>query len=129
MAEKIALVTLSDYISYVNSDFFNLRNTSSISVVDDFEYLNYNSLYKYKDILLKNCITVTLTPKELKQYRFRPRLLSKMIYGTENLFYLLLILNNVTVERFNIREIKLLSIADRSIIEDIINKEKSMGNI
>lgn len=121
--------TLTEYIAEVGKDFFNLRKTSVISSVDGFEYLSYNVLENYLPIIKTNAVTVSLTAAEMKKYRYRPQLLSKVIYSTENLYYLILLLNDMTVETFTPEELTLINKSDRSIIENIINKEIKQGTI
>jgi len=121
--------TLTEYINEVKKDFFNLRNVSTIKVTDGFEELVSISVDKYIDILKAKAIKVTLNDNDTKTYKYKPRLLSKVLYDTENLFYLILLLNDMTVETFIPEEILLLNRSDRELIEIIVNKEKTAGNI
>jgi hypothetical protein len=125
----MAVKTLTEYITTVSSDFFNLRKTSSLLVVDGFEVVLFNVLEPYLDILKKRAVLVTLTPPDVLKYKFKPQLLSKILYDTENLFYLILYMNNMTVETFIPEEVYLLNKSDRALVENIINKEQSQGTI
>jgi len=121
--------TLSEYIKEVKNDFFNLRNVSTIKVTDTFEEIVSVSVDNYLTMLKENAILVTLNAADVNKYKYKPRLLSRVLYDTENLFYLILLLNNMTVETFIPEEIYLLNKSDRSLVEVIINKEKTAGNI
>ena len=121
--------TLTEYANSINKDFFNLRNVSKIEVFEGFEFLSSIVLENYIDILMDNAEFITLTEKETKQYSYKPKALSKFLYDTENLYYILLLLNNMTVETFVPKQIYVLSSSNRSLIEDIINLEKKLKNI
>ena len=65
--------------------------------LDEKFVVNMNCLFeKYYELLTDYAVTVTLTEEEYFRYRFKPRLLSKDLYGTYNLHFLLLKLNHIT---------------------------------
>jgi len=121
--------TLTQYASVVNKDFFNLRKVSKIETFDGFEFLASISIERYLDILLENAETITLSETEANKYKYKPKVLSKFIYDTENLYYLLLLMNNMTVETFNPTTLVVLSASNRSLVEDIVNLERKLKNI
>jgi hypothetical protein len=125
----MAAKTLDEYIEQTNRDFFNLRKTSVLLTVDGFETIQRNVLEDYLPIITSRAVTVTLTAADMKKYWYKPRLLSKVIYNTENLYYLILQLNNLTVETFTPTQLILLDQSSREIIENIINKEINQGTI
>jgi len=125
----MAAKTLTEYANSIDRDFFNLRKASKIAVHEGFEYLSYIVLENYLDILLENAEYVTLSDQEVKRFSYKPKALSKFLYDTENLYYLLLLLNNMTVETFVPKKIYVLSASNRTLIEDIINLEKKLKNI
>jgi hypothetical protein len=121
--------TLAQYTGIVNKDFFNLRKVSKIDTFDGFEFLASISLERYLDILLENAESITLSENEVKRYIYRPKLLSKFLYDTENLYYLLLLMNDMTVERFDPSTLLVLSSSNRSLVEDIVNLERKLKGI
>jgi len=125
----MASKTLSQYINEVSIDFFNLRKVSKLEVIDGFEVLQRISIEPYIDTLKSNAILVSLNPGDVSRYKFKPRLLAREVYGSENLFYLILMLNDMIVETFVPEQIYLLNRSDRSIVEDIINKERQQGRL
>lgn len=70
--------------------------------------VNMSYLYeKYYDILLDHAVTVVLTEEEYLKYRFKPKLLSKDLYGTYDLHFMLLRLNHIyTIAQFDFQELK-----------------------
>lgn len=125
----MAAITLDEYIEQTSRDFFNLRKTSVLLTVDGFETIQRNVLEDYLPIIVSRAVTVTLSPTDMAKYWYKPRLLSKAVYNTENLYYLLLMINNMTVETFTPTKLTLLDRASREIIETIINKEIKQGTI
>lgn len=121
--------TLTQYATVVNKDFFNLKKVSKIETFDGFQFLSSISVERYLDILLDNAESITLNDNEVKKYIYRPRALSKFLYDTENLYYILLLMNNMTVETFNPSSLVVLSASNRSLIEDIVNLERKLKTI
>jgi Base plate wedge protein 53. len=121
--------TLTDYANSIDKDFFNLRKASKIEVFDGFEFLSAIIIENYLDILKENAEYVTLSDEEVKRFSYKPKALSKRLYDTENLYYVILLMNNMTVETFVPKNLYLLSSSNRTLIEDIINLEKKLKNI
>ena len=119
--------TLDEYVSQISKDFFRIRNTSVIKTVENFEVLDTLKIEPYLNIIRSNAVLVTLDEEDILKYKYKPQLLSQVIYGTENLYYLILLLNNMTVEEFIPKDIYLLTASNRTLIEDIINKENKSG--
>ncbi len=125
----MAITTLTDYISSTRADFFYIKNNSVIRTVESFDIIDSVVIEPYIKILKNNALVISLSDKEIEMYRYKPRLLSKLIYGTENLYWILLFLNDMTVEEFVPKNIYVLTSSNRSLIETIINKERSLGTI
>lgn len=121
----MAAKSLTDYISQVSKDLFYFRNISTIDNILGVEILSSIKMEQYLNILQKNAELITLDPLDVIKYSYKPQLLSQVIYGTENLYYMILLLNNATVENFIPKNIYLLSASNRALIESIINKENS----
>ena len=89
---------IKDIIEYgkrasLTTDDLSLKTIVTNSLDEKF-VVNMNCLFeKYYELLTDYAVTVTLTEEEYFRYRFKPRLLSKDLYGTYNLHFLLLKLN------------------------------------
>lgn len=125
----MAAKTLNEYMNGVKADFFYIKSISKISEYSGYELLDTISIEPYIKLLKARSQLVELPDSDVQKYKFKPRLLSNLIYGTENLYYIILMLNDMTVETFIPKKIYLLSSSNRSLIETIINKERSRGNI
>lgn len=75
---------------------------------------------KYYELLTDYAVTVRLTEEEYLRYRFKPRLLSKDLYGTYDLHYLLLKLNHITsVIYFDYTELRVFTPEIVSLLNEI----------
>lgn len=87
--------------------------------------VNMNALFeRYYDILLDTVETVTLTETEYLKYRFKPKLLSNDLYGTPELHFMLLRLNNMcSVTEFDTMTLKVFGTGLVSTLNEIMIKE------
>jgi len=82
-------------------------------------------LDKYDAILKDIIVTRTLTTEEFNKYQYNPKLLSYDMYGTVELWSLLLYVNQLhSTSQFSINPIKVYNYKILSIIESIMNLEK-----
>jgi len=60
--------------------------------------------------LLKETVNINLTDDEFIKYKYKPRLLAQDVYGNQEFFHIILILNNMkNFAAFNKKNIKLLN--------------------
>ena len=80
---------------------------------------------KYRGIIFQNCIEIEFTGDELvTRYMYKPRLFSDDLYGTMELWYLVLWLNDLSsVTQFNKSKYIVLHPKNFSVLEEIIKKE------
>lgn len=88
--------------------------------------INITNLFEqYYEILLENTVVVTLTDDEYLKYRFKPKVLSFDLYGTIELHYLLLRLNNVySVTNFDFTELRVFNTNILDLLNEIMVLEK-----
>lgn len=90
--------------------------------INKIEYDVYNVISDYLQDLKKMCTTVVLSDKEYYTYRFRPKLLADYLYGNGELYFIILMLNDMwSVKDFDIRTLKLISKTDLSNALSSIN--------
>lgn len=81
----------------------------------------YNLYEKYYELLLDHTARVVLSEKEQMRYRFNPRLLSKDLYGTIELHYMLLRLNHVySVINFDFTEVTVFKPSVITLLNEIM---------
>lgn len=108
-------------LSYYYLSLLEKDNTNNI------EYDVYNVISDYLNDLKKMCTTVVLSDKEYYTYRFRPKLLADYLYGNGELYFIILMLNDMwSVKDFDTRTLRLISKTDLSNALSSINaSEKS----
>ena len=88
--------TLDQFIACQSDTTFCYNNLSFIDQIDNIKYNIYNVASDYIDEIIENyCKTIVLSDDELAKYKYRPKLLCYDIYGSQELYYLILILNDI----------------------------------
>lgn len=81
----------------------------------------YNLYEKYYELLLEHTARVVLSEQEQMRYRFNPRLLSKDLYGTIELHYMLLRLNHAySVINFDFTEVTVFKPSVITLLNEIM---------
>ena len=104
----------------LTTDDLSLKTIVTNSMDEKF-IVNLTTVFeKYYELLTDYAVTVRLTEEEYLRYRFKPRLLSKDLYGTYDLHYLLLKLNYITsVIYFDFTELKVFKPDIVSLLNEI----------
>ena len=117
--------------STLNTDELSLKTVVTNSLNEKF-VVNISCVFeKYYELLTDHAVTVVLTNEEYLRYRFKPRMLSKDLYGTYDLHYLLLKLNNITsVIYFDFTELKVFKPEIISLLNEIqiLEEENRIDN-
>lgn len=101
--------TLEQFIACQSDTNFSYNNLSFIDQIDNIKYNTYNVASDYIDeIRAKYCVDVELTTEQMTKYKYRPKLLCYDIYGSQELYYLILIINDIcSIKDFTKNKIKL----------------------
>ena len=85
----------------------------------------YNVIWDYQEDMIKDAYTTRLTDNEFQRYKYKPKLLAADLYGNPEVYYIILILNDMMEEgEFDSRIIKLLSRSDmQKYLTSIYNSE------
>lgn len=85
----------------------------------------YNVIWDYQENMLKDAFTTQLTDNEFQRYKYKPKLLAEDLYGNPEVYYIILILNDMMEEgEFDSKIIKLLSRDDmQKYLTSIYNSE------
>lgn len=99
--------------------------TSVQQIVNYIECVSSNIFIESFNELKDKSIDVELDNQEYIKYKYKPRLLSYDIYGTTDLYFIILLLNGVNNEKdFNFKIIKLIRPMNLDILNTILNAEK-----
>lgn len=117
--------TLQDFINMRNIDDMTYYNFSILEVINGVQHLNHNLIEDYLPHLLKTCETVSLSDTEYKRYKYRPDLLAYDLYGSVQLDFILMLLNDmIDPKEFDIKTVKLpYASALNVFLNDIYSKE------
>lgn len=93
-------------------------------------YPSSNVIYDYEEEFKKLSVSVKMTDSEFIKYRYKPKLLSYDLYGTTELFFALLYINNMySIKDFNRKYIKLIRKDNMiGLLEAIYNAESDYIN-
>ena len=100
---------------------FSLKEIMVNSIGEKIVVNMYNLYEKYYELLLEHTARVVLSEEEQMKYRFNPRLLSKDLYGTIELHYMLLRLNHVySVINFDFTEVTVFKPSVITLLNEIM---------
>lgn len=113
---------MSSEIEYARGNKILLNNISEWYLFEKQAVFSLPLLRKYENILKRNLIEIDLE----KRFHYKPEYLSKDLYNTTDLWYLLLFVNDMqTVDQFNTSKIKVFTDAMINDLNQIINAEGS----
>lgn len=101
--------TLDQFISCQSDSNFCYNNLSFIDQIDNIKYNTYNVVSDYIDELVEQyCVDVELTDDQLAKYKYRPKLLAYDVYGAQELYYVILLINDMcSIKEFVKHRLKL----------------------
>lgn len=123
------LYTLSDFIREYSVEDIRINSFFLKQVFWDSTKMNHKIIVnessiidKYKDELEENKRMVEFTTKEYYRYKYNPKLLSYDVYGTTELWFMILLANELyTITEFDMRKVCLFDSAIITKINHMIN--------
>lgn len=118
--------TIQEFISSAPSNSITYESTSFLEKFSTLTLVSYNIFNDYLDEMLELSVSVTLSDEEYNRYVYRPKLLAYDVYGSTEIYFLILMLNNIcNVKEFNFRKVKMLRVEDlEKVISSVYNSEK-----
>ncbi len=115
--------TIEEFIDKKFEDELTYRNFSIVDYSDEIELIDRNIISEYLPILLSACTNYAFTVREYRRYKYCPDLLSYDLYGTTQLDFLLMMLNDmVDPKEFTMKVIKLPDVRIlRTALSDILS--------
>lgn len=122
LPEKAA--TIEEFIEMGDTDEITYHNFSilvkCIGENSSIEYSQDNILYDYVDELKEKSVLVSMTDNEYIKYKYKPKLLSYDIYGTTEMYFVIMVLNGIcNIKDFSKRKVRLLKKSD---MLDLLNQ-------
>lgn len=84
---------IDDFIAMKNTDKLTYYNFSVLEKLKNIEFLNFNVIEEYLDILPVE--KITLEPEQMARYRYKPDLLAYDLYGSTQLDIVILLINDM----------------------------------
>lgn len=109
--------TIEDFIDMGDTDDITYANFSILvkcigenSIV---QYAQDNIIYDYLPELNERTVTLTMTDNEFIKYRYKPKLLAYDLYGSTEVYFVIMALNGMcNIKDFNKKKLKLLYKSD-----------------
>lgn len=118
--------SINESITHSKSNRLTIDNISKFYTLDGITF-GLNILNKYSHILKSEAYLITIEID--KSLWYRPEYVSKILYGTTDLWYLILFINNLKSEKYmNFSIIKVFNPTYITIINEIMEKEKNNLN-
>ena len=110
--------TIDQFIACQSDTNFCYNNLSFIDQIDNIKYNIYNVASDYIDEIRDNyCMDVVLTDDQLAKYKYRPKLLCYDVYGSQEMYYLILIINDIcSIKDFTKNKLKLPTKANMPVV-------------
>lgn len=130
------IYTLSDFIREysvedLRVDAFHLKEVFFQNGMKHKIVVNGDNIAdKYSAELEENKKIVEFTTKEYYKYRYNPKLLSYDVYGTTELWFFILMANEIyTITEFNLRKVKMFDAAIISKLNRMLELDKEFLDI
>lgn len=88
-------MTIEDFINLQRTDEITYYNYSILEYLNGFDMFITNLLYDYEDELRDIAVRIELSDLERAQYRYKPNLLAYKLYGSPQMGFILMMLNNI----------------------------------
>lgn len=119
MADITKTYTIEEFIAEGSSTEISYDKLSIFENVDGLYLVTHNVLDDYKKEIDRCCRTIVLSTSEMNKYRYKPKLLAYDIYGSTELFFIILFTNNMCdVKEFDKKKLRLLP---QDSLEEIIS--------
>lgn len=113
--------TIEQFIKANSNVTINYEKLSLIEKMNNIETVTYNLLNDYVDELDSLSVNVVLSDLDYLKYAFKPKLLAYDIYGSVELYFIILFLNNICdVKDFRNKKIKMLKKDDLNTVLSVI---------
>lgn len=114
-------LTLFELIDEGKYGELQVSTTTFVNRIDNMIIPTTSVFDSYMDFIIPITQTITLTEEEYAKYRMRPKLLSYTLYGTVELWFLLLKINRMQSSmEFNKRELKVIKPSQIDLINKIM---------
>lgn len=123
-------ITLENFIDTNNRNKISYNKLSLFDKSSDGSknMISYNILNDYLEELEAIALDVALTDEQYLKYKYKPKLLAYDIYGSQELYFVILYINNIaSPKEFDMKKIKMIKTdVLTQALSDIYNSEKEL---
>lgn len=122
----MVFVTIEDFIKSKPDIDMNYEFLSFYEKIDDVALISYNVLNDYYKEIRDVSVVTTLSNEDMIKYKYHPDRLCRYIYGSSELFFIILALNSMSsMKEFTKNKVRLLYQKDMNkIVTLILNSER-----
>lgn len=117
--------SITEFLEMGIENSYNLQNISLWVRKENID-IPYTNIFKdkYRQIIFQYCKRISLSNKALDFYKYNPKKVSYTLYGTTDLWHLILWINNMTsITQFNKNDFIIFDSDYLHILTDIIETE------
>ena len=120
-------IELGKEIDDIQYSKFSILSKASSDVTNPILYATHNLIYDYEEEFKALSLIVDMTDTEYNKYRLKPKLLAYDIYGSTEIYFVILFINGMySIKDFDRKTIKLLKKdAMIQLLEEIYNAEQN----
>lgn len=118
--------TIQEFINSAPSNSITYESTSFLEKFSSLTLVSYNIFNDYLDEMIDLSVSVSLSDVEYNRYLFRPKLLAYDVYGSTEIYFIIMMLNNIcNVKEFNFKKVRMLRVEDlEKVISAVYNSER-----
>ena len=115
--------TLEGFIDHKSTEEFSYKNFSVLAACESGEVLFTikNVVDDYIDELLELSTEVHLSDEERRKYEYRPWLLAYDVYGNSELYWIIMLLNDIPTPN-EFENIQILKMPKKAVLEEALSK-------
>lgn len=115
--------TLGGFIDHKSTEEFSYKNFSVLAACESGEVLFTikNVVDDYIDELLELSTEVHLSDEERRKYEYRPWLLAYDVYGNSELYWIIMLLNDIPTPN-EFENIQILKMPKKAVLEEALSK-------
>ena len=117
--------TIDQFINMKYTDELTYYNFSIIELVNGIKLLDHNLIEDYLSELESLCVNCELDQDQYKKYKYSPDLLAFDVYGSTQLDFIILMINDmIDPKEFDLKTVKLLYASQlKSFLSEVYNAE------
>lgn len=126
IVDNSATISMEAFIDISLKNSIQFQNSSYFMMVGDTLFEDYNIIRdRYYSQIMQYTTLATLSDAEYLKYKYRPKAMSAVLYGTIDYWYILLLINKMSsIIQFKKKKVRVLTSDGIRFIKKILQKEE-----